>query len=112
MVNDLSIRQLSRHSDALLGAVQRGLASKPLKRPANHNRPDDQTLNRLERLRNWRKQTGKNLGVESDVILPRDMMERLAQNRPACIDDLALLMQDLPWRLEHFGPELLRILTK
>lgn len=112
MVKDLSPRQFSRHSEALLQGVQRGLASKPLRRPTNHNRPDDQTLNSLERLRNWRKQTGKNLGVESDVILPREMMERLAQNRPACIDDLALLMQDLPWRLEHFGPELLKILTK
>ncbi len=112
LVKDLSARQLNRHGEALLGAVQRGLANKPLRRAPNHHRPDDGTLTRLERLRSWRKQAGKNLGVESDVILPRDTMERLAQDRPICLDDLAAVMQDLPWRLEHFADELLKILNK
>ncbi len=112
LVKDLSPRQVSRHGEALLQAVQRGLASKPLRRPHNHSRPDDHTLNRLERLRDWRKQTGKSMGVESDVILPRDMMERLAQDRPVGFDDLANMMHDLPWRLEHFGQELLKVLNK
>jgi len=109
LVKGLSPRQFSRHGQGLLQAVQRGLSGKPLYRPANH-RPDERTLNRLEHLRNWRKQTGKSLGVESDVVLPRDAMERLAQAGPARMDDLAELMKDLPWRLEHFGPELLNLL--
>ena len=67
-------------------------------------------MNRLEHLRNWRKQAGKIIGVESDVILPRDMMEHLAQEGPTCMEDLTVIMQDLPWRLEHFGPEMLNIL--
>ncbi len=110
-VGGLSPRQLSRHGDRLLQAVRRGLNGKPLHRPANH-RPDEHILNRLERLRNWRKQAGKTMGVESDVILPRDAMERLAQAGPTNQQELAALMQDLPWRLEHFGTELLAILKK
>jgi ribonuclease D len=112
LVKNISPRQINRHGEALLQAVQRGLAGKPLRRPPNHSRPDDHTLTRLERLRDWRKQTGKSMGVESDIILPRDMMERLAQDHPAGFDDLASMMRALPWRLEHFGPELLKILTK
>jgi ribonuclease D len=110
-VRGLSPRQVSRHGEGLLQAVQRGLAGKPLHRPANH-RPDERILNRLEHLRNWRKQTGKAMGVESDVILPRDTMERLAQNAPMGIEELTKAMKDLPWRLEHFGTELLNLLKK
>ena len=110
-VKEMSPRQVSRHGEGLLQAVQRGLNGKPIHRPANH-RPEERILNRLEHLRNWRKLTGKTMGVESDVILPRDMMERLAQVGPTCTEDLAVIMQYLPWRLEHFGPELLNILKK
>jgi len=91
-------------------AVRRGLNGKPLYRPANH-RPDERVLNRLERLReNWRKQAGKNMGVESDVILPKGCYGTPAQAGPTTPAELAALMQDLPWRLEHFGQDLLGIL--
>jgi ribonuclease D len=110
-VKGLSPRQLNRHGERLLQAVHRGLNGKPLHRPTNH-RPDERILTRLERLRNWRKLAGKNMGVESDVILPRDMMEHLAQAAPTNMEDLAAIMQDLPWRLEHFGPELLSTIKK
>jgi ribonuclease D len=110
-IKGLSPRQLNRHAEGLLQAVQRGLAGKPLHRPSNH-RPDERILNRLEHLRNWRKQTGKAWGVESDVILPRDTMEILAQTSPTGKDELAELMKDLPWRLDHFGAELLNLLKK
>jgi len=107
-VRELSPRQLSRHGDGLLQAVQRGINGKPLHRPASH-RPDERVMNRLERLRNWRKNEGKAMGVESDVILPRDKMEQLAQAGPTSLEELAALMLDLPWRMGHFGQELLRI---
>jgi ribonuclease D len=110
-VKGMSPRQLSRHGDRLLQAVRRGLNGKPLYRPANH-RPDERMMNRLERLRAWRKQAGKNMGVESDVALPRDAMEHLAQAGPTTQEELEALMPDLPWRLEHFGPELLAALKK
>jgi ribonuclease D len=111
MVKGLSPRQLIRHREGLLQAVGRGMAGKPLYRPTNH-RPEERMLNRLEHLRNWRKQTGKALGVESDVILPRDTMEQLAQAGPSSMSNLEILMKDLPWRLEHFGPEIVKQLNK
>jgi len=111
LVKGLSPRQLNRHADGLLQAVGRGLSGKPLYRPSNH-RPEEHMLNRLEHLRNWRKQAGKELGVESDVILPRDTMEQLAQAGPGSLANLEILMKDLPWRLEHFGPDILKQLNK
>ena len=46
------------------------------------------------------------------MILPRDTMEQLAQAGPVSMDNLEILMKDLPWRLERFGPEILKQLNK
>ena len=36
---------------------------------------------RLEALRNWRKEKGREMGVESDVILPRDLLIRTGESK-------------------------------
>jgi len=106
----LSPRQYQLHAAGLLAAVRNGLASGPLYRTYNR-RPDEQYINRLEALRNWRRQTGQALGVESDVILPRTVLETIAQHNPRCLDDLTQLMDDLPWRLQRFGSQILEVLN-
>lgn len=106
----LSPRQRERFAAGLLQAVQRGQEAKPLRRPTS-KRPDDRYLARLDRLRNWRKSMGKEWGVESDVILPRDKMEALAQAAPKSMPELAENMTDLPWRLNRFGADILKKLN-
>jgi hypothetical protein len=44
--------------------------------------------------------------VESGVVLPRDIMESAARANPSTIDQLALLMQSTPWRLQNFGAQI------
>ena len=104
----LNGRQLDRHGDGLLQAVKRGQQAPPLRRPVQP-RPDERYLNRLEHLKSWRRRTGMSWGVESDVILPREVMEAIAQNPPEQPADLDKLMATVPWRLEHFGPEIMRL---
>jgi ribonuclease D len=106
MIGDLSPRQVSRHGEGLLQAVRVGTMAQPLKRTHNP-RPDDRYLLRLDRLKNWRKKTGKEMGVESDVILPRDLMEQLSAAGPDNPQALAELMSEMPWRLARFGEEIL-----
>ena len=110
-VTGLSGRQFERHLDGLLSAVQRGLQAAPLHRTAMP-RPDDRILNRLDRLKNWRKRTGEDWGVESDVILPRDVMESLAQVGPRKPEELAQVMLNVPWRLQQFGDQILSLITR
>lgn len=102
----LSMRQREKHATGVLHAIQRGLSAKPLRRPPA-KRLDDHYLLRLDALRNWRKDKGKEWGVESDVILPKDIMETIAQVAPTSPEALAEVMKDLPWRLNHFGTEIL-----
>lgn len=102
----LNGHQYDRHAEGLLQAVKRGLQAEPLRKPLQP-RPDDHFLNRVERLKSWRKSTAQSWGVESDVVLPREVMETIAQNPPRTSEDLDALMVSVPWRRKHFGPEIL-----
>ena len=79
--------QLSRHGKALLQAVQRGLQAKPIHRPHNV-RPDERFLARVEALKQWRKLKARELEVESDIILPRDLLSILASKNPQDIEGI------------------------
>ena len=101
--------QVSRHGRAILSAVQRGLEATPVY-PPHSQRPDERFIVRLEKLRNWRKVSAKSLGVESDVVLPKDLLCELAKQNPQTKEDLRLVLQDVPWRLERFGGQILKLL--
>jgi ribonuclease D len=109
-IDGLSPRLVRQHSYGLLEAVERGIELQPVQRNHFHSRPSDSFIYRLENLRNWRKDTGESLGVPSDVILPRDVLEIIAQANPKQMDELAELMGDLPHRLKKFGPKILDVL--
>jgi ribonuclease D len=108
-LQNLHSRQIQRHGAQLLKAVARGLEAAPVRR--HHTpRPDDAIMARLEALRTWRRETGKKLGVESDIILPRDAMFSLAEANPHSMDDIRAVLGDLPYRAEQFGDKILHAL--
>jgi ribonuclease D len=109
LLPSLSRYHVQRYGKALIEAVQRGQENPPMKRPTSH-RPDDRLLNRLEMLKNWRKEKGRLLSLESDVILPRDTLMTIAEHNPTNSTELAAAMADNPWRYERFGEEILRAL--
>jgi ribonuclease D len=106
---DLNDRQIQRYGHEILKAVQRGLTTHPVARPSSQ-RSDDKFILRLEALRAWRKQTAQQVGVESDVILPRDVMFTIAETNPRTLPELSTAMDLLPWRLQRFGDDILRII--
>jgi ribonuclease D len=103
--------QVSRHGKAILQAVQRGLQAAPVYPPRNI-RPDDRFLARLETLKQWRKLKARQMGVESDIILPRDLLSRLAAKNPQNDQTLTDCLSDVPWRRERYGDEILKVLSK
>jgi ribonuclease D len=105
----LNQRGLEQHARGLLKAVRHGLQSPPLVRPRNP-RPSDAYLTRLDGLREWRKKTAAGMGVESDVVLPRDVMEALAGAAPGSPAELATVMATVPWRQAHFGNAILELM--
>jgi len=67
-------------------------------------------LNRLNKLKTWRKEKAGTLGVESDIILPRVYLFPLAEHNPRTLEALSAIMDDSPWRMAHFGEEILKSL--
>jgi len=103
--------QVRRHGKAILQAVQRGLQA-PIASPHRSPRPNEQYMARLEALRQWRKKTARQMGVESDIVLPRDLLYAITERNPRREEALAKVMHDVPWRLEHFGKQILEVIRK
>ncbi len=103
----LSYRQVMRWGREILEAVQKGQTA-PLVKPQQAPRPSDAYLARLEALKAWRKSIARKMGVESDVVLPRPLMEMLAERGPQSMEKLADLMSESPWRMARFGPQILK----
>jgi len=104
-----SERQIQRFGKSMLEAVERGLTA-PLVQATELERTPEAVLNRLQRLKAWRKKKAEDMGVESDVILPRVFMSALAEQNPRSPEALEKVMASSPWRLEHFGVELMNTL--
>ncbi|GAP07853.1 ribonuclease D [Anaerolinea thermolimosa] len=111
-VPGLSARAFDRYGLGIMEAIERGQKASPVYPPRRQPRPTAAFLRRHEALRKWRKDTGRQLGVESDIILPRDLMNRLVEANPRTPGELARVMADYPWRLEHFGEQILRIIQE
>jgi len=110
-LHGMTEHQVKRHGRGLLQAVERGMQAAPVHPPRNV-RPDDAYLARVEVLKNWRKQKAVEMGVESDIILPRELVHRLASRNPRDEQGLEQSMEDVPWRRERFGGEILKALRK
>jgi len=102
----MSPRVFKRHADGLLQAVIAGHTAPVLKRE-RAPKPEQAVLDRLNALHVWRKESGKKLQVESDVILPRDYMEKIASKNPRNLVELKALMKKIPWRFDHYGREII-----
>ena len=110
-VEGLPQRLAQRYGKGLLSAVQAGLKKPPL-RIERHRRPSQAYLDRLEALKNWRKKTGRKMGVQSDIVLPRDILEEIAGSNPRDMEALRTEMSQIPWRFQHFGKQILTELKK
>ncbi|MCB2209269.1 HRDC domain-containing protein [bacterium] len=105
LLPSLSDRLASRYGKKLMKAVQSGKQAKPV-RPPHHKRPANAILQRIDELREWRKLTGRDLGVPSDVVLPRDVLNRIAWADPNNQAELEKAMHDVPYRFSRFGDQI------
>lgn len=99
-------RQAKRYGRGLLGAIKEGKQAPPT-HPPNNPRPRNAVLERIDALREWRKRTGRDRGVPSDVVLPRDVLNRIAWANPQNMEELKAQMWDVPYRFNHFGQQIL-----
>ncbi len=110
-LESLPLRLMQRYASGILDAVQRGRSLPPLEME-HHRRPSQSYIDRLESLKRWRKQAAGKMKVQSDIVLPRDVMESIAKSNPREFSELKKEMDTLPWRFEHFGADIIKLLNK
>jgi ribonuclease D len=108
-VEGISPKILERYQKDILDAVKKGLARPPI-HSEKHHRPSQAYIDRLQKLQDWRKNEGKKIGVQSDIVLPRDILEEIAAKNPYDLHNLEPLMADVPWRLAHYGRDIINVI--
>ncbi len=81
-------------------------------RPQRESRMPRGYYQRLDTLRQWRRGEAQARGVESDIVLPRTAMERIAEANPQSVEDLKRLDILGPVRLRMFGEAIISALRR
>lgn len=105
----LSERQIRLWGDEVLTAVRRGMRA-PLVKRKQAKRQDEAVLRRLDKLQAWRKKTGREMGVESDIVLPKPYVLALAEKPPQDRRELEAILKASPSRMERYGTQILQLL--
>jgi ribonuclease D len=105
----LSPKQIRLWGGEILEAVKRGTVA-PLVERELAKRPNDAMLKRLQRLKNWRKKVAEELKVESDIVLPKAYLNRLAEHPPKNLQDLESMMNGSPTRFKKYGEQIYRLI--
>jgi len=101
--------QVEKFGAQFLKAIRSG-QNAPLVARTRNKRPSDSMLARLDRLKQWRKKEAGKIKVESDIILPKTLMYSIAEQGPRDMKKLGLVMKESPWRFEHYGEEIIKVL--
>ena len=111
-IKGCTVNVVRRAGEAILAAVERGLAvpdsGLPVRRPAPRPRVSGAVQRRSEALRAWRVEAAKLVELDAGVIFPQRLIDRLAHDPPRDLDALARVEGVGRWRAELFGAELLR----
>ena len=105
----LSPKQIRLWGSEILEAVKRSTVA-PLREREHAKRPSDATLKRLHKLKEWRKNAAEEMGVESDIVLPKLYLNRLAEHPPKSLRELETIMQESPTRFSRYGEQIVRLL--
>ncbi|MBP6176701.1 MAG: ribonuclease D [Anaerolineales bacterium] len=105
----LSEKQIRLWGEGILAAIRRGVAAPLVERRQAEVRTDA-FLRRVEKLKVWRKKVGLEMGVESDVILPKPYLSAIAENPPKDVAELAFIMKETPSRVEKYGSQILKVI--
>jgi ribonuclease D len=105
-------RSLRRQRSWVMKALERAADRPPIEeRGGEGERPDRTTLAVREKIRGWRRNRARQLGVDSSLLLNRGVMDELARRRPAEPEQLAAMEGLEPWWVERFGGELLALIA-
>jgi len=109
-----SPKVVQRYGDAILAAIARGDAIPEAELPAypraRKPRVPPAVQRRIEALSRWRAAAAERQGLDPGLLLPRRLVERLAEAAPGDAEALRRIDGFRRWRAEAFGQEILAAL--
>jgi len=103
----------SRERRNLLHVIEEGLrAPAPVRPKRRGERPDEETIDRYEALRDWRRERAKERGVEPDVILSNRTLHAIANENPTSTQALADIEALNDWERDEYGRDLIGLLRR
>lgn len=111
-VPGLTPKLLKRYGSQLEAAVQRGLdvPSERLPRfPRSKSEPNPGIKARIAQLKQWRGQLSAELGLATGLVAPNWLLERIAEQRPDTVEQLATVPGIRQWQLALWGAALLKL---
>lgn len=108
-INGLSPKLIQKYGEQILQAITIGFNQVSTNRK-ERIRPNPLFLQKYDALKNWRKVKGIELSVESDIVLPKEHMEQIAQKNNCTLSDIQEIMQNIPYRFQKFGKEIYAII--
>lgn len=108
-IHGMTPGQIRRFGEGILDAIQQG-KNDPIPHRPRGNYLDDEVHERYEVLHDWRKRTARSSKVDSDIILPREILMDIAKSAPRSLKALQQVMSPLAWRAEKYGDMILKVL--
>lgn len=114
-ITGLSPKLAERYGQEILDAVARGMALPPGSLPVypRSRRPARDRLQeeRLKRLKLWREERSKELGIDGGILANNALLENLAETGPKASEEAVLTAMKM-WQREEFGAELMALLRR
>jgi ribonuclease D len=101
--------QLRRYGKDVLEAIKRG-RNGPRPKPPSNARVEEIVMSRYQTLREWRMRVARTRQVESDIVLPRDLVWDIAHRAPRDRKALKDLMGPYEWRFRMYADDILHLL--
>lgn len=111
----LTPRLLGRYGERLLEAIcqAQGLPEQQLPRyPRAKGEPNPGIKARVARLKVWREELSSRLELATGLLAPNWLIERIAEQQPDSLPQLAEIQGIRRWQQELWGEELIEILKK
>jgi ribonuclease D len=101
--------QVHRYGKDILEAVRRA-SNGPRPKPPSNARVEEVVMSRYQTLREWRMRVARTRQVESDIVLPRELVWDIAHRAPRDRKALKELMEPYEWRFRMYADDILHLL--
>lgn len=111
----LSSQLTKRYGHKVLAAIEEGKRKGQPKLPESlaieeqEGNSSEQQRDLLQQLRKWRQKISLNRGVDSDFVLGKHILQVIAEDAPASLDDLASSNLLSEWKFRHYGRDVVQI---